>query len=110
MNQSCSNQFPMFDEAAIDAVAQWEYTPTLMNGNDRRTISGPLWICGAGAHLNIPEGFDRRRYVGIADPFGIIGPEQKGMRLNPFAMPTLVQSAEGPVVTYGINRAVVRKK
>lgn len=23
---------PMFDEAAIDAVAQWEYTPTLMNG------------------------------------------------------------------------------
>jgi protein TonB len=23
---------PMFDEAAIDAVAQWEYTPTLVNG------------------------------------------------------------------------------
>jgi TonB family protein len=23
---------PMLDEAAIDAVMQWEYTPTLLNG------------------------------------------------------------------------------
>jgi len=29
---------PMLDQAAIDAVRQWEFTPTLLNGEPKKVI------------------------------------------------------------------------
>jgi protein TonB len=29
---------PMLDQAAIDAVRQWEFTPTLVNGEAKKVI------------------------------------------------------------------------
>ena len=80
--------------------------------NDSGLNFGLRSICGAWAHLDLSEGFERTHCLGTAYPLRIDPGNQtrKAWRLNYFAMPSLVQSVKDRLSSNRVDHAHRQKK